>query len=110
RAVAEAPPWAPRSRLRELLLTHCMWHFDLGYVGGMSEVLAPLAETIPDEAEAFWAFCSVMGAVGESFGPGRSGLRRRLGALRALAALLEPGLGQRLGEKMGKNTKNNGEK
>uniref|UniRef100_UPI000B4CCCCF TBC1 domain family member 17-like n=1 Tax=Lonchura striata TaxID=40157 RepID=UPI000B4CCCCF len=60
RDLARAPPWAPPARLRELLLTFCMFHFDLGYVGGMSEVLAPLVSVCPDEAEAFWAFVAVM--------------------------------------------------
>ncbi|KAM6996788.1 TBC1 domain family member 17-like isoform 1-T4 [Passerculus sandwichensis] len=99
RDVSVAPPWVPRSLLRSVLLTHCMFHFDLGYVGGMSEVLGPLLGVIPDEAEAFWAFCSVMDSVGESFGPGRAGLRRKLGALGALVKVLNPGLSRLLGRR-----------
>ncbi|XP_071276802.1 TBC1 domain family member 17-like isoform X2 [Agelaius tricolor] len=30
RDLARAPPWVSRSLLREVLLTHCMFHFDLG--------------------------------------------------------------------------------
>ncbi|XP_059693567.1 TBC1 domain family member 17-like isoform X2 [Haemorhous mexicanus] len=63
----------------------------------MSEVLAPLAGVAPDEAEAFWAFCRVMESLGENFGPGRAGLRRRLGELGALVRVLNPGLGHLLG-------------
>ncbi|XP_071276801.1 TBC1 domain family member 17-like isoform X1 [Agelaius tricolor] len=97
RDLARAPPWVSRSLLREVLLTHCMFHFDLGYVGGMSEVLAPLAGVVPDEAEAFWAFCSIMETLGENFGPGRAGLRRKLGELGALVRVLNPGLSRLLG-------------
>ncbi|XP_053908394.1 TBC1 domain family member 17-like isoform X2 [Cuculus canorus] len=49
-----------RALLRDILLTYCMYHFDLGYVGGMSEILTPLLTVTPEEVGAFWGFCSLM--------------------------------------------------
>ncbi|XP_063997370.1 TBC1 domain family member 17-like isoform X10 [Pogoniulus pusillus] len=57
------PPHVPppeRGLLRDLLLTYCMFNFDLGYVRGMSEVLRPLLSVAPQEVEAFWGYCSIM--------------------------------------------------
>ncbi|KAM9591720.1 LOW QUALITY PROTEIN: TBC1 domain family member 17-like [Morphnus guianensis] len=82
--------------LHDILMTYCMYHFDLGYVRGMSEVLAPLLAVTPDEVEAFWGFCSIMEMVGGNFGPGREGLKRQLGQLGQLLRVLDPNLCDRL--------------
>ncbi|XP_068854925.1 TBC1 domain family member 17-like, partial [Aphelocoma coerulescens] len=91
RDLARAPPSVPPALLRDVLMTFCMFHFDLGYVRGMSELLAPLATVSPDEVEAFWGFCSVMEMVGSNFGPGPEGLRRQLGQLGQLVRVVNPG-------------------
>lgn len=90
RCPPEVPPPA-RALMHDVLMTFCMYHFDLGYVGGMWEVLTPLATVFPDEAECFWAFCSVMDCVGDTFGPTAEGLRRGLGAVGQLLHVLEAG-------------------
>ncbi|XP_066065548.1 TBC1 domain family member 17-like [Chamaea fasciata] len=92
-----ASPAAAPALLRDVLLTFCMFHFDLGYVGGMVEVLTPLVSVTPDEVEAFWGFCSLMDMVGGNFGPGREGLKRKLGELGALVRVLNPGLAPLMG-------------
>ena len=64
--------------LKDILLTHIMWNFDLGYCQGMSDLASPIllvvrwgmfprAEYIPQEedwtlveSEAFWMFASLM--------------------------------------------------
>ncbi|XP_014118294.1 PREDICTED: TBC1 domain family member 17-like, partial [Pseudopodoces humilis] len=89
RDLARSPPSVPPSLLRDVLMTFCMFNFDLGYVRGMSEVLTPLVSVSPEEVEAFWAFCSLMEMVGENFGPG---LKRKLGELGALVRVVNPGL------------------
>ncbi|XP_023773624.1 TBC1 domain family member 17-like, partial [Cyanistes caeruleus] len=89
RDLARSPPSVPPSLLRDVLMTFCMFNFDLGYVRGMSEVLTPLVSVSPEEVEAFWAFCSLMEMVGENFGPG---LKRKLGEVGALVRVLNPGL------------------
>ncbi|XP_069630873.1 LOW QUALITY PROTEIN: TBC1 domain family member 17-like [Haliaeetus albicilla] len=85
-----------RLLLHDILMTYCMYHFDLGYVRGMSEVLAPLLAVTPDEVEAFWGFCSIMEMVGGNFGPSREGLKRQLGQLGQLLRVVDPNLCDRL--------------
>ncbi|XP_064900503.1 TBC1 domain family member 17-like isoform X2 [Columba livia] len=88
RDLGRCPPHGPpRALLRDVLMTHCMFHFDLGYVRGMGEVLAPLLGVTPLEHEAFWGFCSIMEMVGSSFGPGRAGMGR----------VVQPELGEDMG-------------
>ncbi|XP_063177998.1 TBC1 domain family member 17-like isoform X6 [Chroicocephalus ridibundus] len=99
RDLARCHPHAPaaeRRLLRDVLLTHCMFHFDLGYVRGMSEVLGPLLSVAPDEVEAFWGFSRLMELVGSNFGPGREGLKRQLGQLGQLVRVVDPELYPRL--------------
>jgi len=46
--------------LNDILLTYCMYHFDLGYVQGMSDLLSPILYVIQNEVDAFWCFCGFM--------------------------------------------------
>lgn len=46
--------------MRDLLMTYCMYDFDLGYVQGMSDFLAPIMVVMNDEVDAFWAFVGLM--------------------------------------------------
>ncbi|XP_033928252.1 TBC1 domain family member 17-like [Melopsittacus undulatus] len=81
-----------RALMHDVLMTYCMYHFDLGYVHGMSELLPPLLSVIPDEAEAFWGFSSIMELVGSSFGPSQERLKQQLGEVGQLLGVLEPRL------------------
>lgn len=69
--------------LRNVLLAHVMWNFDLGYVQGMSDLAAPLLwvartevghpgqlsaeERTAVEAEAFWMFAALMERMAGNF-------------------------------------------
>uniref|UniRef100_A0A5F8GXB2 TBC1 domain family member 17 n=1 Tax=Monodelphis domestica TaxID=13616 RepID=A0A5F8GXB2_MONDO len=46
--------------LNDILLTYCMYHFDLGYVQGMSDLLSPILYVTQNEVDAFWCFCGFM--------------------------------------------------
>ncbi|XP_030366751.1 TBC1 domain family member 17-like isoform X2 [Strigops habroptila] len=81
-----------RALLHDVLMTYCMYHFDLGYVRGMSELLPPLLCVTPDEVEAFWGFSSIMELVGSSFGPTQERLKQQLGEVGQLLGVLEPRL------------------
>lgn len=65
--------------LHDILMTYCMWDFDLGesraprprgdevlsslspgYVQGMSDLLSPILYVMENEVDAFWCFVSFM--------------------------------------------------
>jgi len=47
-------------KLRDILLTYGFYNFDLGYVQGMSDLLAPILLVMEDEVDAFWCFVGYM--------------------------------------------------
>ncbi|KAI4788725.1 hypothetical protein KUCAC02_035679 [Chaenocephalus aceratus] len=46
--------------LHDILMTYCMYDFDLGYVQGMSDLLSPVLYVMENEVDAFWCFVSFM--------------------------------------------------
>lgn len=46
--------------MKDMLLTYNEHNPDLGYVQGMSDLLAPLYAVMQDDAVAFWAFVGFM--------------------------------------------------
>ncbi|XP_048691717.1 TBC1 domain family member 15 isoform X3 [Caretta caretta] len=46
--------------LHDILMTYCMYDFDLGYVQGMSDLLSPVLYIMENEVDAFWCFVSYM--------------------------------------------------
>uniref|UniRef100_A0A8C8CXK2 TBC1 domain family member 15 n=1 Tax=Oncorhynchus tshawytscha TaxID=74940 RepID=A0A8C8CXK2_ONCTS len=46
--------------LHDVLMTYCMYDFDLGYVQGMSDLLSPILYVMDNEVDAFWCFVSFM--------------------------------------------------
>ena len=53
-------PRHPLVMLRNTLMSHTMHDFPLGYVQGMSDLLAPILAVQGEEVGAFWCFESVM--------------------------------------------------
>lgn len=47
-------------QMKDMLLTYNEYNPDLGYVQGMSDLLAPLYAVLQDDAVAFWAFVGFM--------------------------------------------------
>lgn len=46
--------------MKDMLLTYNEYNKDLGYVQGMSDLLAPIYATLQDDAVAFWCFVGFM--------------------------------------------------
>ena len=48
-------------QMKDMLLTYNEWNRELGYVQGMSDLLAPIYAVMQDDAVAFWGFVGFMG-------------------------------------------------
>lgn len=89
--------------LSDILMTYCMYHFDLGYVQGMSDILSPLLEVIENEVDAFWCFVGYMDLVHHNFEANQAGMKRQLGELRVILQFMEPQLWDHLDSKDSSN-------
>lgn len=47
-------------QMKDMLLTYNEYNRDLGYVQGMSDLLAPIYVVMQDDASSFWAFTRFM--------------------------------------------------
>jgi hypothetical protein len=65
---------------------------NLGYVQGMSDLLAPLYAVFQDDAVAFWAFVGFMKRMARNFVRDQSGMRAQLTTLDQLVQILDPAL------------------
>ncbi|KAI9475688.1 MAG: rab-GTPase-TBC domain-containing protein [Benjaminiella poitrasii] len=84
--------------MKDILVTYNFHNTDLGYVQGMSDLLAPLFVAMGDEAMAFWTFSAFMDRVQSNFFTDQSGMHRQLKTLDALIRFMDPGLHRRLEE------------
>ncbi|PAA88185.1 hypothetical protein BOX15_Mlig013754g1, partial [Macrostomum lignano] len=82
--------------LSDCLMTYGMYNFDLGYVQGMSDLLAPLLVVMDTELDAFWCFVGFMDLMADNFDADQAGMKRQLAQLRSLVSLLLPDLANHL--------------
>ncbi|KAL7990057.1 hypothetical protein Chor_012723 [Crotalus horridus] len=78
--------------LNDVLMTYCMYNFDLGYVQGMSDLLSPILYITQNEVDAFWCFCSFMELVHHNFEESQESMKRQLSQLTLLLRVLDPPL------------------
>lgn len=83
-------------QMKDMLLTYNEFNKELGYVQGMSDLLAPLYAVQQDDAVAFWAFVNFMDRMERNFLRDQSGMRAQLVTLDQLVALMDPKLYQHL--------------
>ncbi|GAB1314975.1 GTPase activating protein [Madurella fahalii] len=79
-------------QLKEMLLTYNEFNRDLGYVQGMSDLLAPIYAVFQDDAMAFWGFKSFMERMERNFLRDQSGMRSQLRTLDHLVQFMDPKL------------------
>ncbi|XP_012497476.1 PREDICTED: TBC1 domain family member 15 [Propithecus coquereli] len=77
--------------LHDILMTYCMYDFDLGYVQGMSDLLSPLLYVMENEVDAFWCFASYMEQMHQNFEEQMQGMKTQLIQLSTLLRLLDSG-------------------
>lgn len=70
--------------LHDILMTYCMYNFDLGYVQGMSDLLSPILVVMQNELEAFWCFAGWLDSIGVNFELEQLGMRNQLQDLHRL--------------------------
>lgn len=79
-------------QLKDLLMTYNEYNRDLGYVQGMSDLLAPIYAVEQDDAIAFWAFAGFMQRMEKNFLRDQSGMRKQLLTLDHLVQFVDPDL------------------
>lgn len=82
--------------MKDILVTYNFYNTDLGYVQGMSDLLAPLYVAMENEAMAFWAFTKFMDRVQSNFYIDQSGMHGQLQLLKQLIQFMDPELFKRL--------------
>ncbi|KAM9377226.1 TBC1 domain family member 15 [Pholidichthys leucotaenia] len=75
--------------LNDILMTYCMYDFDLGYVQGMSDLLSPILFVMENEVDAFWCFVSYMDQVHQNFEEQMQGIKTQLIQLGSVLRLLD---------------------
>ncbi|OQO00055.1 hypothetical protein B0A48_14258 [Cryoendolithus antarcticus] len=89
---AEAGTNVHLEQMKDLLLTYNEHNRDLGYVQGMSDLLAPIYAIEQDDAVAFWGFVGFMERMERNFLRDQSGMRLQLLTLDHLCRFLDPKL------------------
>ncbi|EMR72582.1 putative gtpase-activating protein gyp7 protein [Eutypa lata UCREL1] len=79
-------------QMKDMLLTYNEYNTELGYVQGMSDLLAPVYAVLQDDAVAFWAFQRFMGRMERNFLRDQSGMRHQLRTLDHLVQFMDPRL------------------
>ena len=79
-------------QVKDMLLTYNEYNADLGYVQGMSDLLAPIYAVEQDDAVAFWGFVGFMDRMERNFLRDQSGMRTQLLTLDHLVQLMDPAL------------------
>ncbi|KAF3920419.1 hypothetical protein ABW20_dc0103972 [Dactylellina cionopaga] len=83
-------------QMKDMLLTYNEYNTTLGYVQGMSDLLAPIYAVFQDDAVAFWGFVGFMERMERNFLRDQSGMRAQLVALDQLVMLMDPALWKHL--------------
>lgn len=78
--------------LHDILMTYCMYNFDLGYVQGMSDLVSVFLYVVQDEVDAFWLFANWMDELEGVFSLHQPGMLTKLSALGVLIRFVEPNL------------------
>ncbi|XP_012548676.1 TBC1 domain family member 15 isoform X1 [Bombyx mandarina] len=85
--------------LQDILMTYVMYNFDLGYVQGMSDILAPLLLLLGNEVDSFWCFVGFMEKIASNFDMDQAGMKHQLLQLQQLLMFASPELAQHLSQK-----------
>ena len=75
--------------MKDILMTYNMYNFDLGYVQGMSDLLAPIMVLMNDEVDSFWCFVGLMNKMEGNFLMDQLNIKMQLNNLKALLEFVD---------------------
>ncbi|XP_076467375.1 TBC1 domain family member 15-like [Babylonia areolata] len=78
--------------LYDILMTYCLYNFDLGYVQGMSDLLSPVLVVMENEVDAFWCFAGLMERMCQNFEMDQGGMKKQLTQIQKLMQVYDPEL------------------
>ena len=78
--------------MRDILFSYNELNYNLGYVQGMCDLLAPLYYVLKDEAITFWAFSNFMERMERNFVRNLSGMKTQMVTLTELVQFMLPDL------------------
>ncbi|KAI9499374.1 rab-GTPase-TBC domain-containing protein [Zychaea mexicana] len=84
--------------MKDILVSYNFHNTELGYVQGMSDLLAPIFVAMGTEEMAFWCFVHFMDRVESNFYMDQSGMHGQLKTLDVLIRFMDPKLYKRLEE------------
>lgn len=76
--------------LNDILMTYCMYNFDLGYVQGMSDLLSPILVVMENEVDAFWCFAGLMERMHGNFTVGQEEMKHQMAEIHKLMQFVDP--------------------
>lgn len=71
-------------QMNHILMTYNMLNFDLGYVQGMSDLLAPIMVVMENEVDSFWCFAGFMNKIEQNFQMDQLDIKFQLNNLKIL--------------------------
>lgn len=75
--------------MHDILMTYNMYNFDLGYVQGMSDLLAPIMVLMNDEVDSFWCFVGFMNKIESNFLMDQLNIKLQLSNLKSLLEFVD---------------------
>ncbi|KAJ1926244.1 GTPase activating protein [Tieghemiomyces parasiticus] len=76
--------------MKDILMSYHYHNRDLGYVQGMSDLLAPIYAVMQDEVETFWCFVAFMDRMEPNFRRDQAGMHKQLQTLCDLTQFMLP--------------------
>jgi len=75
--------------MKDILMTYNMYNFDLGYVQGMSDLVAPLMTVFDNEVDSFWGFVGFMNKMEPNFVMDQQPIKIQLAQLQTLLEFID---------------------
>eukprot|EP01125_Pyxidicula_operculata_P000358 TRINITY_DN10405_c0_g1_i1.p1 TRINITY_DN10405_c0_g1~~TRINITY_DN10405_c0_g1_i1.p1 ORF type:complete len:570 (+),score=121.03 TRINITY_DN10405_c0_g1_i1:20-1729(+) len=82
--------------LQDILVTHCMYNWNLGYIQGMNKYLAQIIQVMENEEDSFWCFAFLMDKIGHNFREDHTQIYQQLLKINKLLCVVDSELHEHL--------------